>query len=111
MHDGPPGGIRGRVDNAFRDSGRHAVTPEPARNVHHGGSAGDAEDRSNTRSRAVTFVSGCTSSNEQNRRSTASFSSHANVLFPTPPSPKQWSQRRFTPGGVSPTGRAGAAEI
>src|SRR5262249_14774574 len=65
---------------------------------HHGGSVGAAALSVTTNSRPVTSAIGVSSTNDSTSCSLPAFTLQANVLFMTPPSARQWSQRRFKPG-------------
>src|SRR5262249_52677339 len=67
---------------------------------HQAGTDRRADPMSTMISMPLTSSIGDASSMDATSRSSPTFVSHANALFWTPPSAKQLSQRRFTPGGV-----------
>src|SRR5262249_43531121 len=69
-------------------------------NCHHTGSTGDADSRTTRNSTPSTPVIGASRPNHSTSPPPPGVVAAADALFATPASPKQWSQRRFTPGGV-----------
>src|SRR5262245_57442193 len=68
--------------------------------LHHSGSAGAAALIPMLNASPETSGIGASSTNDRMARSAPTFVLQANVLFMTPPSAKQLSQRMLTPGGV-----------
>src|SRR5690348_2199319 len=91
--------VAGRIGLAWTAPTRQLPA---AKNAHHAGSAAEAEPRSIVISSPVTPGVSEASSYDATSWSAPVFVSHAKFRYCTPPSPKHWSQRRFTPGGLVP---------